>query len=140
MPRRLLCPSAPCTEGAILVGVVLADGRVAFAAEETRIDAEFVSIARAGRAPEARFRFASPCARGACRQWTGTRCGVIDDVLEEVPTELRASATPGVDALPACSIRAECRWFDQSGADACAVCPVVITDAGRSTSNAEGSP
>jgi hypothetical protein len=118
--RRLLCPSSRCEEGAVLVGVVLSDGRVGYAADRVEIDAEFVRTASEGRAPERRFRFASPCARCACSQWTGTRCGVIDRVMD---------ATAGIPgALPACSIRDQCRWFDQSGAEACAVCPLVITD------------
>ncbi|NUQ93809.1 MAG: hypothetical protein HOQ11_01575 [Gemmatimonadaceae bacterium] len=123
MARQHLCPSARCEEGAILVGVVLGDGRVAYAAEEARIDAEFVAIAREGRQPESRFRFAGRCVQGACRQWTGSRCGVIDRVLDE---GLAAAASMPA-TLPQCSIRAQCRWFDQAGADACAACPVVIT-------------
>jgi len=102
--------------------VVLSDGQVALAAEEARVDEEFVQLARAGRAPEKRFRFASRCMQGGCRQWTGSRCGVIDRVLDDVPTH------DAVAALPACAIRDRCRWFDQAGADACAVCTLVITD------------
>ncbi len=66
----------------MLVGVVLSDGRVGFAADRIEVDAEFVRTASEGRVPEKRFRFASPCARGACSQWTGSRCGVIDRVME----------------------------------------------------------
>src|SRR5262245_65978202 len=104
-----LCPSFPCEEGAYLLGIVRHDGRVAFTPEEIRIDAEFVQVARQGRTPEARFRFAGPCFRSRCQKWTGERCGVIDSVLEEVP-ETRVEL-PG--SLPTCSIRASCRWFDQ---------------------------
>jgi len=126
MRRQLLCPSAPCDDGAILIGVVLSDGQIAFAAEEAHVDREFVQLARAGRAPEKRFRFASRCMQGGCRQWTGSRCGVIDRVLDEVAPP---NASPNVPAaLPACAIRDRCRWFDQAGAEACAVCTVVITD------------
>jgi hypothetical protein len=41
---------------------------------------------------------------------------------------MRTPDRPTVDPLPRCSIRANCRWFDQQGADACRVCPFVITD------------
>ena len=77
----LRCPSARCEPGAILLGIVLPGGRVAYAADRLVINEEFVAIAKQGRSPEARFRFSSPCARGACQQWTGSGCGVIDAVL-----------------------------------------------------------
>ena len=118
---RVLCPSSPCEAGAILVGIITRDGHVAFAPDRLDVGEEFVRVAREGRQPERRFRFASPCVRGACCQWTGTRCGVVDQVIADLPTE-------PTDSLPACSIRPRCRWFAQTGAAACAVCPVVITD------------
>jgi len=52
------------------------------------------------------------------------RCGVIDEVLEVVPEENRDPD----GTLPECSIRMDCRWFSQVGAEACRVCPQVITD------------
>jgi len=116
-----MCPSSRCEPGAVLLGVVVASGELAYASERLVIDDEFVQIARAGRSPEKRFRFSSRCVQAACRQWTGARCGVIDAVVETVGPR---DATD----LPACSIRPECRWFRQSGATACAVCPEVLTD------------
>ena len=59
---------------------------------------------------------------GRCAQWTGSRCGVIDTVL----TTPDRPAVP--ERLPHCGIRSTCRWYAQSGAEACAVCPLVITD------------
>jgi hypothetical protein len=118
----LRCPSSRCEPGAVLLGIMLPSGQLAYAAERVVIDEEFVAIANEGRSPEARFRFSSPCVRGACRQWTGTGCGVIEAVLaQEQP-----AATDG--PLPHCSIRSTCRWFAQSGREACAVCPKVVTD------------
>lgn len=119
----ILCPSANCRDGALLVGIVMPDGRVAFTSERIVVDEEFVQIARRGASPEKRFRFGSTCVKGACAQWTGERCGVIDEVLQTF--EPRGAPAE----LPDCSIRAQCRWFEQSGAAACAVCPEVITDA-----------
>jgi hypothetical protein len=107
---------------------VLSDGRVAYAAERVLVDEEFVTAAQEGRPAESRFRFSSPCVRGACRQWTGDRCGVIDDVLAAVGGDA-GSPVPGPGELPNCSIRPTCRWFAQAGAEACAVCLRVITDA-----------
>lgn len=106
----------------MLLGIVGPDGRVAYVPQRLEVDREFVQLAKRGRTPEKRFRFSSRCAESACAQWTGSRCGVIDRVLDLVP------ASSGDAELPACSIRPECRWWQQSGADACAVCPEVVTD------------
>jgi hypothetical protein len=119
--ERVMCPSAPCEPGAVLLGIVVAEGQVAYARDRIVVDEEFVQIARAGRSPEKRFRFSAPCVRGACRQWTGSRCGVIDAVIEVIEPRVTAP-------LPPCSIRSQCRWFAQSGSSACAVCPAVMTD------------
>jgi hypothetical protein len=121
-PPNILCPSAFMKEGVVLLGVVMADGRVAFAANRLVTNSEFVANAREGRAPEKRFRFADACAQAGCVQWTGKRCGVIDNVLAELPTTSLQSQ------LPQCSIRPQCRWYFQAGAEACHACPVVITD------------
>src|ERR1700760_1626781 len=104
----LLCPSADCAEDAILLGVIASDGRVAYLTPELRIDQEFVAIASAGRTPDARFRFAAPCAQGLCGHWTGSRCGLVEEVVSS------ESATRGA-VLPRCSIRPRCRWFGRAG-------------------------
>jgi hypothetical protein len=118
------CPSAPCESGATLLGVVGSQGRVGYLTPPLTIDDDFVATARRGRSPEKRFRFAAPCVEERCAQWTGSRCGVIDAVI--------ANPLPRPDdeagGLPRCSIRSACRWFAQSGTDACRVCPLVITD------------
>jgi hypothetical protein len=106
--------------------VVGPDGRIRYISPALTIDDEFVSRANGGRAPEKRFRFAAPCREEECGQWTGSRCGVIDHVLENVDVEEAASIAGG--ALPHCAIRRSCRWFAQSGASACRACPLIITD------------
>jgi hypothetical protein len=120
-PEKILCPSAPIHDGAILVGMVMPDGRVAFASDRITVDAEFVQIARRGNSPETRFRFGGTCHKSGCVQWAGGRCGVIDRVMEAAPPD-------ALSELPECSLRSQCRWFNQRGAAACAVCPEVITD------------
>jgi len=101
------------------------DGRVAFASDQIIINKEFVQIAHEGRSPEKRFRFAGLCVKSGCNQWQGSRCGVIDTIIESAGEN---NETASASSLPDCSIRSQCRWFYQSGADACAVCPDVITD------------
>jgi hypothetical protein len=114
------CPSGRCQEGSLLLGVVNADQSVGFIHPAIPLDEEFVE--RAGTAPLRRFRFAEPCATSRCAQWTGERCGVIDEVLAEAPGQ------PLGAPLPFCSIRRTCRWFGQSGRAACAVCRFVVTE------------
>lgn len=92
--------------------------------QQMPVDEGFVKEAQKHGTPEARMRFASKCQTSGCSQWTGERCGVIDKVLghlDAIQHELD-------DRLPACPIRATCRWFSQTGARACAACDLVTTD------------
>ena len=116
-----LCPSGKCEPGAKLMGVVQQDGRVGYLGKPLEVDDAFVAQANEGRTPERRFRFVNPCAESGCRQWTGTRCGVIDKVMKQLEGH-------EAESLPKCGIRPQCRWFRQNGADACSVCSLVITD------------
>jgi hypothetical protein len=120
-----LCPSAPCDEGGVLLGIVDATGEIGYLRPRLEIDAEFAREANRGRAPGKRFRIAAPCVEGRCAQWTGERCGLIDDLTAQEGWPPRSASSRG---LPRCSIRPECRWFAQGGAEACHVCPFVVTD------------
>jgi hypothetical protein len=122
--RDLLCPSARCASGALLLGVVGRDGRIGYLRPAIAVDPEFAERAAAGRAPEKRFRFAQPCARNGCQHWQGQRCAVADAAVKLEP----ASAAGHRASLPRCGIRRDCRWFAQRGRLACAACPLVVTD------------
>lgn len=118
----LLCPSAACEPGALLLGVVGSGGRLGYLRPALEVDEAFVAKAGEGRrAPEKRFRFAQPCAASGCSFWSEGRCGVADAA---------AASDYGEDegSLPACAIRPRCRWYAQSGAAACRTCPTVVTD------------
>ena len=130
MHSRSACPSSACRPGATLLGVVLPNGHIAYAADRIVVDDEFVRIAHEGRPPERRFRFSSPCMNAACQQWDGTECGLIDRLLAEY--ERQFGEVPA-DAVPECPIRGECRWFMQRGGRSCAVCEVLVTDVNLST-------
>ena len=123
--RERSCPSAPCREGALLIGVMTQRGTLAYVQPPTRVDADFVEKAKALGRPESRFRFSSPCIESGCPQWTGDGCAVVEEVLEAESANAPSSA-----ALPQCAIRSTCRWFFQRGAAACAVCPLVVADIG----------
>lgn len=118
----LLCPSARCSEGAQLLGIVLQNGSIAFAPNQIFIDRGFVQVALRGRAPEKRFRFANRCLQNACGQWNTDRCGVADRLVDEL---IPVGNAPG---LPGCGIRQSCRWFHQRGEAACRICPEIVTD------------
>lgn len=124
MSDEKTCPSARCEPGAILLGIVGSGGVVGYVRPQIEVDEAFVVAAARGRSPEKRFRFASRCVEAQCAQWTGTRCGVIDQVLETQERE----ELPTADELPACTIRRDCRWYAQSGPRACSVCPFIVTD------------
>lgn len=120
LPERL-CPSARCEAGALFLGIVGPDGRVGMLTPPLPVDAAFVAAAAQGRAPEKRFRFAGRCVEGACLHWTGERCGVIE-------TAVSMLADHENRPLPACGIRHACRWFAQHGREACAICPLIVTE------------
>lgn len=119
-----LCPSGRCQDGAMLLGIVGPSGVVGYVGP-VRIDQEFIDTARQGRPPEKRFRFAEPCQESQCAQWSGSRCNVIDWAVANPSLQ---DADAGAGALPKCGIRSVCRWFAQVGAQACAVCPLVVTN------------
>jgi len=108
----------------LLTGIVGADGQVARLASPLVADDAFLSSASAGGSLGKRFRFAAPCAEGDCGHWTGAACGLIGSVR-------RRAAEAGLDGepdLPRCAIRANCRWWQQDAAAACAVCSLVVYD------------
>ena len=71
MNMRMMCPSAPAEEGALLLGMIRQDGFVAYLKDKIEVTQEFVALTRTGRSPEQRFRFSSPCQESACAQWAG---------------------------------------------------------------------
>ncbi len=118
--RDALCPSAPAAPGAELVGVIEPGGRVVNLPTPLAIDENFVESARGAAPLEARFRFSSACAEGRCGYWAGTQCGLIDRLTQSIAAE-------AAEGLPACAIRSRCRWWQQRGRDACAICSYVVT-------------
>ena len=126
--QPVLCPSARCKDGAIVLGIVLPNKTIAYADRRLRIDsAQAEQMLSGTMSPEKRFRFSSPCAQHSCGQWSNGKCGVIEQVLTAPPP-------PSLPRdLPDCSIRKQCRWFVQRGAEACSVCRYVVTDSSANT-------
>lgn len=119
------CPSAPAAPGARLLGMLGPDGRIHNLKTPVAVDAAFLETAAAAGPVEARMRFAGRCQTSGCAQWTGQRCGVIDRAMAYLEGAL---PQPDQAALPPCTIRSDCRWYDQTGAAACATCAYVVTD------------
>lgn len=117
-----LCPSTTAEPGAILLGVVQGDGRVGYVSTPLRIDEDFVRRVETEGNPAKRYRFAGPCIEAGCAHWQGGRCEVSDAVATHV-----AERAPD-ESLPHCSIRSSCRWYRQSGEEACRSCALVLTD------------
>lgn len=122
-----MCPSATCHSGALLLGVVQSNKTVALLDTPMPVTDEFVEIAVKAGSPEKRLRFAGKCAKSGCLQWTGSRCGVIDRALNYMEGLVENKLGENI-LLPECTIRPQCRWFNQTGADACKVCPFIVTD------------
>jgi hypothetical protein len=122
---RKLCPSARCSKGNILLGIVNRQGRIDFLPDKIVIDDAFVAAASKGRKPEQRFRFSGPCMRGACDRWRDNACSVAKLFHEEAPALLRDFEPP---PLPNCSIRPDCRWHSEYGDEICAACVWVVTE------------
>lgn len=118
---RLLCPSYVAKPGALLYGVVNAEGQTEYLEEPIQVNQTFVTEAKKGRTPEARFRFAGTCIEKGCKQWDTTQagCGLVGMIVENMNRQAEAS-------LPECGIRPTCRWFAQQGSLACASCPEII--------------
>ena len=117
-----ICPSSNAREGNYLIGVVAADHTVTMLSTPIRIDANFVAKAPLTGTPEKRFRFAGKCVQHGCKQWDGTKCGVIA-LVSEMNRHIEAAGS-----LKPCQIRTKCRWFSQEGAKACELCTFVVTD------------
>ena len=116
------CPSAqPDTPEARVFGVVLGDvdePRVAYLEKGVTVAPETLE-ALGGVAPTRVLRFAGTCANGACGQFKDGGCRLGKDIL--------ARLAPATDRIPACTIRATCRWFAENGPPVCLRCARVVT-------------
>ena len=122
------CPSAqPDMAEARVIGVVsgsAAEPRIAYLKAEAVVPAAAVAM-RGDLSPSEVFRFAARCEEDRCSQFSGGRCSLGQRLVDGVD--------PVVDSLPACTIRATCRWHAEQGAPACHRCPQVVTLIPRGT-------
>ncbi|HST60322.1 MAG TPA: hypothetical protein VLK84_16565 [Longimicrobium sp.] len=117
------CPSAqPEMEGVVAFGVVggsAAEPRVGYLDRRMPVTPELLALT--GTVPPAEvFRFGAPCAGTGCRHFDGDACRLASKLVQLAPVV-------GGSALPACTLRPDCRWWRQEGKAACMRCPQVVT-------------
>jgi hypothetical protein len=117
-----LCPSCqPEMEGARVFGIVggsVEGPRLGYLDRTVPVNSPLVVLPPEVKPTEV-FRMAAPCATKQCQHFDGTNCQLAKRIIQILPAV--------VDALPACNIRAECRWWQQEGRAACMRCPQVVT-------------
>jgi hypothetical protein len=122
MQEAKLCPSTKCSNDALLLGIVQSDKTITLLDTPLRINDAFVEKANKVGELEKRFRFVNKCVKKGCKQWTGKSCGIINELSLANPLIKFSN-----EKLPECSIRSNCRWYNQEGAKACKICLHVIT-------------
>lgn len=121
--KTSLCPSArPEGKNSKVFGVVngtIKNPHVAYLKQALPVTEELMAKASPVTPAEV-FRTAAPCAESKCQHFDGSDCRLAMRIVENLPTV--------ADELSPCSIRQDCRWWQQEGKAACMRCPQVITD------------
>lgn len=121
--KIVLCPSArPELVDSVVFGVVngtLAEPRVAYLKQPQPVTDELIAQVSPATPAEI-FRTAASCVESGCQHFDGKNCRLAQRVADKLPAV--------VEELPPCSIRRDCRWWQQEGKAACMRCPQVITD------------
>jgi hypothetical protein len=119
----LFCPSARADmRQAVVFGVVDGspnDPRVSYLASPLPVTPELLALAEPARPAEV-FRIGAPCAQHRCQHYDGSRCGLIQQIVAEVPAV--------ASRQPPCRLRPRCRWWHEEGIAACTRCPLVVTE------------
>jgi hypothetical protein len=121
--KNTLCPSAqPEWEGSKAIGIVLGTAdkpSVDFFPTTRPVTEDLLQLANPVNPTEV-FRFAAPCMCSGCLHFKGDKCTLIQRII--------GTLNEVGGALPICSIRNNCRWWQQEGSSACFRCPQVITE------------
>lgn len=120
--QTLLCPSAqPEMARSTVLGVIggtTENPLLSYIEGPLPVNDHLLAMARPVQATEI-FRFAAECEESACCHFDGSRCRLATRIVQILPAV--------VESLPACTIRATCRWFQQEGRDVCFRCPQIVT-------------
>jgi hypothetical protein len=122
-PKSLMCPSADVEmPGSVIFGLVVgtpAEPHVVHLDRVKQIPQELLDLDSPVKPAEI-FRIAATCIENSCVHFDGSNCRLtarIVDGLDEV-----------AEQIPACAIRANCRWWHQEGKSACRRCQQVVRD------------
>ncbi|MBD2536646.1 nitrogen fixation protein [Nostoc flagelliforme FACHB-838] len=121
--KTTLCPSArPEPADSIIFSVIggtVAEPYIAYLKQPLTVTEELIAKVRPVTPAEI-FRTAASCAESGCQHFNGKDCRLAMRIIEKLPAV--------VEELPPCTIRRDCRWWQQEGKAACIRCPQVITD------------
>lgn len=122
--EKTLCPSArpESVNGVVfgLVGGTATAPRVAYLKQPLPVTNELMAKASGSVTPAEIFRTASSCVELGCQHFDGKDC--------RLSTRIVGKLSAVVEELPPCSIRRNCRWWQQEGKAACLRCPQIVTD------------
>jgi hypothetical protein len=120
--KTLMCPSAdPAMENPVIFGIVTGtpeQPQLMHLRETKQIPPELLALESPVKPTEI-FRIAANC-NEACQHFDGAKCRLSQRIIEGLP---QVSET-----LPACAIRANCRWWSQEGKEACLRCLQIVRD------------
>jgi hypothetical protein len=121
--RDLFCPSATREQGetSLVFGVVVGTSNapdVAYLEAPVPLT-EALRALTDGLEAEEVFRTTTRCSESACHYYSGSHCRLAIHIVETLPAVR--------ETLPACAIRATCRWFAEERGAACLRCPQVVT-------------
>lgn len=121
--KEILCPSSqPQIKESKVFGLVngtVEKPRVTYLKSPQLVTEELIALSEPVTPTEV-FRIAAPCAAKGCQHFDGVNCGLASKIVEHFPIVEEVS--------PTCSIRQDCRWYQQEGKAACLRCPQVITN------------
>lgn len=118
----IACPSSKIdSEGARIFGVVLGEVDapiVSYLEKNVQVDDALLE-SLGDVSPTRVFRITGKCVNSQCQQFVNGMCRLGKDVLSNLPK--------ATEEIPACTIRADCRWYKENGKEVCFRCAHVVT-------------
>jgi hypothetical protein len=122
-PQSLLCPSADAQmSGSQIFGIVVGTPREPHVVHLDRVKPIPPGLLTLNSPvqPSEIFRIAATCIENDCKHFDGAKCRLTERIIDGLPVVS--------DRLPACAIRANCRWWHQEGKAACLRCQQIVRD------------
>jgi hypothetical protein len=121
--KTLMCPSSAAeTADSVIFGIVLGTPEaphVLHLDQVKPIPAELLEL-DAPVKPAEIFRIAGTCSENDCQHYDGSKCRLVERIVDGLPIV--------TEQIPACAIRSTCRWWYQSGKEACLRCQQIVRD------------